>query len=171
MTTRKFKADPKKEFCSNPDCPDCGKRGQGNIVKYGHDRKGKQRFKCTTCGHVYVETKNTIFYNRTLPEEKIILVCKLLVERNGVRAIERITGIHRDTVSSIMQALAEHAVLLSDFKYQKVHNGIQPSCYSFYPPEILCITLAADNHKTCNPPQYINLLSQKVHKKQLHILR
>jgi transposase-like protein len=120
MTTRKFKADPKKEFCSNPDCPDCGKRGQGNIVKYGHDRKGKQRFKCTTCGHVYVETKNTIFYNRTLPEEKIILVCRLLVERNGVRAIERITGIHRDTVSSIMQALAEHAREVTDFLIQDV---------------------------------------------------
>lgn len=44
-----FKADPKKEFCSNPDCPDRGKRGFGNIVKYGHDKNGKQRFKCTTC--------------------------------------------------------------------------------------------------------------------------
>ena len=114
------KADPKKEFCSNPDCPDRGKRGFGNIVKYGHDKNGKQRFKCTTCGSVYVETKNTIFYNRKLPDEKIILICKLLVEKNGVRAIERITGIHRDTVSSIMNDLANHAREVTDFLIKDV---------------------------------------------------
>ena len=120
MTDRMVRADPKKEFCSNAECPDRGKRGFGNIVKYGHDENGKQRFKCNTCNSVYVETKNTIFYNRKLPEEKIILICKLLVEKNGVRAIERITGIHRDTVSSIMNDLANHAREVTDFMIKDI---------------------------------------------------
>lgn len=120
MTERMFKADPKKEFCSNPKCPDCGKRGSGNIVKYGHDKNGRQRFKCTTCSSVYVETKNTIFYNRRLPEEKIILICRLLVEKNGVRAIERITGIHRDTVSAIVSDLARHSREVTEFLLTEV---------------------------------------------------
>jgi len=120
MTDRKCKADPKKEFCSNAECPDYSKRGFGNIVKYGHDEYGKQRFKCTTCNSVYIETKNTIFYKRKLPEEKIILICKLLVEKNGIRAIERITGIHRDTISNIMNDLAKHAREMTEFLIKDV---------------------------------------------------
>lgn len=45
MTNNKLEADPKKEFCSNPNCRDYGKRGEGNIVRYGHDKNGRQRFK------------------------------------------------------------------------------------------------------------------------------
>ena len=70
-----------EEFCSNPNCSDYGKKGLGNIVKYGHDKNGKQRFKCKTCNSVFVETKNTVFYNRKLTEDQIILICKLLVEK------------------------------------------------------------------------------------------
>jgi transposase-like protein len=79
------------------------------------DRNGKQRFKCKTCGGVFVETKNTIFYNCKLSEDKIILICKLWVEKNGIRAIERITGIHRDTVSYVVEDLARHAKEVTDF--------------------------------------------------------
>jgi transposase-like protein len=91
-----------------------------NIIKYGHDRNGRQRFKCNTCGDVYVETKNTVFYNRKLSEDQIILICKLLVEKNGIRAIERIMEIHRDTVSSIIEDLARHAREVTDFLIQDV---------------------------------------------------
>jgi len=103
MPNNKLGADPKKEFCSNPNCRDYGKRGAGNIVKYGHDKNGRQRFKCKTCDSVFVETKNTVFYNRKLSEDQIILICELLVEKNGIRAIERITEIHRDTITRVIE--------------------------------------------------------------------
>lgn len=115
MMDRKEESGPEKEFCSNPDCPDRGKRGAGNIVKYGHDKNGKQRFKCNTCSSIFVETKNTVFYNRKLREDQIILICKLLVEKNGIRAIERIMEVHRDTVSGIVEDLAHHAREVTDF--------------------------------------------------------
>jgi hypothetical protein len=44
-----------------------------------------------------------------LSEEQITRVCKLLVEKNGIRSIERITGHHRDTVGRLLEDLAEHA--------------------------------------------------------------
>ena len=50
-------------------------------------------FKCKTCGIRFPETKGTVFYNRHLKGEQIILICKLLVERKGIRAIERIMEI------------------------------------------------------------------------------
>lgn len=120
MANNKSKIDPKKEFCSNPNCYDCGKRDTGNIVKYGHDINGKQRFKCKTCGGVFVETKNTIFYNRKLSEDQIIMICKLLVEKNGIRAIERIMEIHRDTVSDVVEDLARHAMEVTNFLIRDV---------------------------------------------------
>ena len=120
MTNSKSEIDPKKEFCSNPNCIDRGRRDSGNIIRYGHDKRGKQRFKCKTCGSIFVETKNTMFYNRKLSEDQIILICKLLVERNGVRSIERITGIHRDTISTIMEDLARHAREVTEFLIRDV---------------------------------------------------
>ncbi|KXB08577.1 hypothetical protein AKJ56_00870 [candidate division MSBL1 archaeon SCGC-AAA382N08] len=120
MARNKSEADPKDQFCSNPDCPDHGEKGAGNIVKYGHDKNGKQRFWCNTCESAFVETKNTVFYNRVLTEDQIIMICKLLVEKNGIRAIERIMEIHRDTVSSVVEDLARHAREVTDFLISNV---------------------------------------------------
>jgi len=120
MTNNKLEADSKKEFCSDPNCRDYGKRGVGNIVRYGHDKNGRQRFKCKTCSRVFVETKNTVFYNRKLSEDQIILICKLLVEKNGIRAIERIMEIHRDTISDVVEDLARHAMEVTDFLIRNV---------------------------------------------------
>ncbi len=72
-------------------------------------------FKCKTCGVRFPETKGTVFYNRHLTEEQIIMICKLLVEKNGVRAIERIMEIHRDTVSDVIEDLARHAREVTDY--------------------------------------------------------
>ncbi|KXB04275.1 hypothetical protein AKJ49_02295, partial [candidate division MSBL1 archaeon SCGC-AAA382A03] len=102
-------ADPKKQMCLNEKCQDFGRKNTGNIIKKGFNAKGNQMFKCKTCGVRFPETKGTVFYNRHLTEDQIIMICKLLVEKNGIRAIERIMEIHRDTVSSVVEDLARHA--------------------------------------------------------------
>lgn len=40
---------------------------------------------------------------------------QLLVEKNGIRAIERIMEIHRDTISSLIDDLANHAREVTNF--------------------------------------------------------
>ena len=77
-------------------------------------------FKCKTCGVRFPETKGTVFYNRHLKEEQIILICKLLVEKNRIRAIGRIMDIHRDTVSDVVEDLARHAREVTDFLIRDV---------------------------------------------------
>ena len=112
----KPKTNIDNEFCLNKECHDYGKIKVGNIQKYGRDRNGKQRFKCKTCEKVYTETKGTIFYNRKgLTKKDIILICRLLVEKNGIRAIERITEHHRDTISDLVTDLATHAEKITNF--------------------------------------------------------
>jgi len=53
--------------------------------------------------------KGHALYRKHLPEEDIISICKHLVEKNGIRSIERNTGHHRDTIRRLLEDMAEHA--------------------------------------------------------------
>jgi len=44
-------------------CPYCN----GNVIRYGHDRRGMQRFNCIVCGRISTPTTGTIFEDRKLP--------------------------------------------------------------------------------------------------------
>lgn len=110
-----IEADSGKQVCLNKDCQDYRKRSTGHIIKKGFNARGNQMFQCKSCGVRFPETRGTIFYNRHLTEEQIIRICTLLVEKNGIRAIERIMKIHRDTVSSVIEDLARHAMEVSSF--------------------------------------------------------
>ena len=117
----KPKTNPDNQFCLNKDCPDYGRKDTKNIQKYGRDKNGNQRYKCRSCKKVYVETKGTIFYNRKkLKKDRIILMCKLFVEKNGIRASERITGHHRDTISGLIKDLAAHSEKVTEFLLDEV---------------------------------------------------
>jgi hypothetical protein len=56
-----------------------------------------------------METKGTPLYRKRLSEKEIITICKHLIEKNGIRSIERITGHHRDTIGRLLEDMAEHA--------------------------------------------------------------
>jgi ClpP class serine protease len=56
-----------------------------------------------------METKGTPLYRKHLSEQEIINICKHLVEKNGVRSIEHLTGHHRDTIDALLEDMAEHA--------------------------------------------------------------
>lgn len=62
-----------------------------------------------------METKGTPLYHKHLSEDEIIEICKLLVEKNGIRSIERITGHHRDTISRLIEDMAEHAEKMNEY--------------------------------------------------------
>jgi hypothetical protein len=62
-----------------------------------------------------METKGTPLYRKQLPESEIINICKHLVEKNGIRSIERITGHHRDTIGRLLEDMAEHAAEMNEY--------------------------------------------------------
>jgi len=100
--------------CQNPRCKFYLKEKEKNIIKRGKNRVGHQQFKCLHCNRVFVETTNTPLFHKHLSEEEITRICKLLVEKNGIRSIERITGHHRDTIGRLLEDLAEHAEDIND---------------------------------------------------------
>lgn len=110
-------------YCPNEKCPLYKKREHNEIVRNGHNYAGHQVFRCMCCGKQFVETLDTPLYGKRLPKKEVIGICKLLVEKNGVRSIERITGHHRDTISNLLKDMAEHAEKMNEFLMHDVELG------------------------------------------------
>lgn len=110
--------------CQNRKCRYFLKEQGKDIVKRGRNRAGHQQYCCNHCHTWFVETANTPLYWKHLSEAEIINICKHLVEKNGIRSIERITGHHRDTIGRLLEDLAEHAEQMNDYLIKNV--GLTP---------------------------------------------
>ena len=107
--------------CQNSECSYYQIEEGKDVIKRGKNAKtGRQRYFCKHCGKFFMETKGTLLYHKHLSEEEIIFICKLLVEKNGIRSIERITGHHRDIIGRLLNDLAEHAREMNEFLIQDV---------------------------------------------------
>ena len=95
--------------CQNIQCRYYLKEKGKDVIRYGKNRAGHQVYKCLHCSHFFTETILTPLYHKHLSETEIITISKLLVEKNGIRSIERITGHHRDTIGNLLEDMAEHA--------------------------------------------------------------
>jgi transposase-like protein len=97
--------------CQNPDCPLHGRRGAGNLSV--RDRYGKHKqirlLTCHACKARFSERRGPALFHSCLPQEKAVSVLQHLVEGNGVRQTERLTGVHRDTVMRLARRAGEKA--------------------------------------------------------------
>jgi len=110
-------------LCTVPNCDTYLKEEGKDIVKRGKYRTGHQRYFCHNCKTFFMETKGTPLYRKHLSKSEIINICKHLVEKNGIRSIERITGHHRDTISRVLEDLALHAEMVNDILLKEVELG------------------------------------------------
>ncbi len=101
--------------CQNKDCGFYRRETGKDIVKRGHNTAGHQRYYCNHCSKYLVETKGTPLYQRKISERKIKAICKELVEKKGVRAISRTHHINKNTVCSLLDDLANHALQMSKY--------------------------------------------------------
>ena len=62
-----------------------------------------------------METKGTPLYRKRLSEDEISNICKHLVEKNGIRFIERLTGHHWDTIGRLLKDMLERAEQMNDY--------------------------------------------------------
>jgi len=121
-----FMARPRSKIditCQNPKCKYFLVEEGKDILKRGKNSAGHQRYYCNHCRTWFVETTNTPLYHKHLSKSKIIQICKHLVEKNGIRSIERITGHHRDTISRLLEDLAIHAAYVNDILLNEVQLG------------------------------------------------
>lgn len=98
-----------KVVCQNEQCKFFHKKDGKDIIKKGINSAGHRQYLCLHCKTYFVETKDTPLFNRKLSEREIKRICKELVEKKGIRAVERTTGHHRDTIGKLLDDLAAHA--------------------------------------------------------------
>lgn len=92
------------------NCTDCSAKTK----KHGTDRNGNQRFRCSGCSKTFTEPKAKMLNNMYLPEDKAVTILQLLVEGMSVRSIERVTGVHRDTVLRLLETVGKKCIWIQE---------------------------------------------------------
>lgn len=89
-------------------CHNC----QLKAKRFGKDRKGTQRYRCNGCRKTFSELQDCPLGTMRLPIEKAIKVLQLLVEGVSVRSAERITGVEKKTILSLLERVGERCEML-----------------------------------------------------------
>src|SRR5437016_5289612 len=89
-------------------------------VKAGRDRKGIQRYRCNQCKRRFQEEQERLLGQMTLPEDKAILCLQLLLEGNSLRSIQRITGVHKNTLMTLLCVAGERCERLMERRIKNV---------------------------------------------------
>lgn len=100
-------------------CPKC----DAPCAKAGKRPDGMQRYRCQQCGRTYSDRKeqdNVFGHKQAVDDTKALLALQLLVEGNSIRSTERITGIHRDTIMSLLVKAGERCAVLMNEKIRNV---------------------------------------------------
>ncbi len=75
--------------------------------RFGKHRNGLHRFRCPKCRKTFTEAHHLTLGEMFLPNEKMLMVVKLLVEGNSIRSIQRITGTDQNTIMKILTLAGE----------------------------------------------------------------
>jgi LacI family transcriptional regulator len=100
--------------CLNPDCPDYGKRGHGNLTVPMRYAGGRRLLRCRTCKARFSERKGTPLFDARLPAGKVVALLHHVAEGVGVRKTSRLVGVSRDTVARYSARAGGHAQQLHD---------------------------------------------------------
>ncbi len=84
-------------------CPTCAAPAR----RFGRDRHGRQRFQCPTCRRTFSDPNRPERDRRRVPADRAVFCLRLLLEGNSVRAVERLTRTHRDTILSLLVEAGE----------------------------------------------------------------
>lgn len=101
--------------CPNASCRAHGRIGLKNIIRFGRQPNGTQRYRCTDCGRTFARTLGTPFFRKHLPKEELALICRMLAERNSFRGIARSTEHHLDTIRAVADVVAQHCKKFNNF--------------------------------------------------------
>jgi transposase-like protein len=108
--------DLSRFYCQNPECPEHGKRGLGNLYvrdHYGEDQS-RRLLCCRICDERFSENKGTPLFGSKLSPEKCLSILEHLSEGCGVRQTARLVKVDRKTVGRLSRKAGGHAKALHD---------------------------------------------------------
>ncbi len=98
--------------CPNPACSHYRLMNRGNVKSIAtyETQSGKRRiFQCRECGEQFSETRETVFFDLRTPEEKVMIVLKLLLCKVELTAISFAMGVTEETILMWLQRAAQKA--------------------------------------------------------------
>jgi transposase-like protein/IS1 family transposase len=99
-------------------CHNC----QSICNRFGKHRNGLQRYRCSQCRKTFTEDHTRPLAEMRLPMDKAESILKLLVEGMSLRSIERVTGVHRDTIMRLLLLAGERSQQLMDAKMRNLNS-------------------------------------------------
>jgi transposase-like protein/IS1 family transposase len=75
--------------------------------RFGKHRNGLRRFRCPQCKKTYTEAHKPILAGTYIPQDRILLALRLLIEGNSIRSTERITNLDRNTIMKMLSLAGE----------------------------------------------------------------
>jgi transposase-like protein/IS1 family transposase len=98
------------------NCGSCG----GRCQSYGRHRNGLRRFRCLPCKRTYTQEHERTLGSMYIPQEKAVLALQLLLEGNSIRSTERVSGLDRNTILSLLEKSGERCAKLMQHKVEHV---------------------------------------------------
>src|ERR1039457_4175263 len=74
---------------------------------FGTHRNGLRRFRCPQCHKTYTEAHKPALEGSYIPQERIVLALRLLIEGNSLRSTQRISGLDINTLMKILVKAGE----------------------------------------------------------------
>jgi transposase-like protein len=103
--------DPHAQFCHNADCPARGRAGLGNIRVHS---RAERRYRCTTCGRTFAETRGTPLYRLKKTTDLVTIVLTLLCHGCPLQAIVAAFGLDERTVAAWRNRAGQHGQRLHE---------------------------------------------------------
>jgi transposase-like protein len=105
--------------CPNEECEQYGCTGQGNIVGNGtyETKSGRVRkYICRTCGKVFCDRSNTMFYDLRTSEDKVVLALKLILKGMSQRSIAEVLEVCPKSVSTWLSRASDQSEAIMETK-------------------------------------------------------
>jgi len=109
-----------REIVKGRQCPQEGCKGK-HIVVVRTQKQGQRILTCTLCGYQFSESKGTPFFNLKTPIPKILATLKAVIDGGGIRAAERMTGVHRDTITRWVVLAGKQAEIVEEMLVTQVN--------------------------------------------------
>jgi transposase-like protein len=103
---------PSEHFCcQDPDCPQAGVRGGGNLYFRGWSGKSRRirMIFCRACKRSSSERKGTVLEHARLPDDEALAVLRHIQEGCGTRATSRLLDVDKNTATRYSARAGAHA--------------------------------------------------------------
>ena len=108
----------KGQWCDHEHCRDFGQVDAGNIRVHSY---AERRYYCQTCRRTFSADKGTFFETVRSDRLTVVEVLAMLVERNSLRAVERLKHHPHNAVLYWLDLAGQHAAAVSAVLVRNMH--------------------------------------------------